>query len=149
MLERKVENDMNFLKELTGFLAGLSSSLAYSYLMDEDFFWKDGFEETLHDPEFRNMEKVYSFLNFIKEFEERFEDDFSKNLKNKQVKIYIGKESPFENQDFSILISKYKFSEDREGIIALLGPKRMTCGKNIDLVNSLVKLLENGHEKKE
>ena len=149
-LEKRMENEVKFLRELTGFLAGLSSSLTYSYLKEKDLLWKEGFEETLHDPEFKEIEKVHSFLNFVKEFERSFEDSFSKDIDRGEVKIYIGKENPLENKDFSILVSKCKFSDNTEGMVALLGPKRMAYDKNISLINSLVKLLESddGREKR-
>ena len=147
-LERKVEDEVNFLRELTGFLASLSSSLTYSYLKDKDIFWKEGIEKTLHDPEFKNIDKIHSFLSFVKEFEKNFEDNFSGDLAEREVKIYIGQENPFGSQDFSILISKCKFSKDRETILALLGPKRMAYDKNISLMNSLIKLLETDYDKK-
>ncbi len=148
MMERRIENKFNFLRELTGFLAGLSSSLTYSYLLKKNLYWKEGFEEALLYPEFKDIEKIHSFLELTKKFEEDFGSRFSDNLKDDKVKIYIGKENPFEAEDFSILISRCRFSEGEEGILAILGPKRMAYDKNITLINSLVKLLENGHDER-
>ncbi len=148
ILEKRIDNEVKFLRELTGFLAGLSSSLAYSYLSKEDLFWKEGLEETFHYPEFEDIRKIHSFLNLVKDFEERFMEEFSHDLESREVKIYIGKESPLHNDDFSILVSKYSFPGDRDGYIALLGPKRMAYDRNISLVNSLVKLLEKGYDKR-
>ncbi len=147
-IEKKIENEVRFLRELTGFLAGLSSSLTYSYLKDKNLLWKEGFEETLHDPEFRQVEKIHSFLSFIKEFEEKFEGGFSEKIKPGEVKIYIGREGPFSNDDFSILISRCRFSNDEEGTVALLGPKRMAYDKNISIISSLVRLLENDYDER-
>ena len=65
-MEKRMENEVRFLRELTGFLAGLSSSLTYSYLKDKNLLWKEGFEESLHDPEFERVEKIHSFLSFVK-----------------------------------------------------------------------------------
>lgn len=147
-LERQVDNEIKFLRELTGFLATLSNSLTYSYLSDNDFFWKEGLEETFYDPEFEDVAKIHSFLSLVKEFEKRFIKDFSHNLKDKEVKIYIGRECPLANDDFSILVAKYSLSQEKRGYIALLGPKRMAYDKNISLINSLVKLLEKGYDKR-
>ena len=151
-LERKVEGEVKFLRELTGFLAAFSSSLTYSYLQEKDLLWKEGFEETLHDPEFKEVKKIHSFLNFAKEFESNLKKSFSDNLSKGEVKIYIGEENPLKNKDFTILISRCRFSDNSEGLVALLGPKRMAYDKNISLINSLVKLLEtdyDGREKRE
>jgi transcriptional regulator of heat shock response len=145
-IERRMNDQYKFLRELTSFLAGLSSSLTYSYLKDEDIFWKEGFEETLHLPEFEDVKKIYSFLNLVKEFENKFEEELIDNLGKDEVRIYIGEESPLRNKDFSIIVSRYPFSEKEDGFLAILGPKRMHYDKNINLVNSLVRLLENGYD---
>lgn len=145
-LERKMNDEVKYLRELTGFLAGLSSALTYSYLEEEDLYWKEGFEEALDYPEFQNIQKVHSFLHLVKEFEKSFEESFANNLKKEEVRIYIGKESPLGNKDFSILVSRCPFSKNKEGFLAILGPKRMAYDKNIALINSLVKLLENGYD---
>ncbi len=147
-IKQKMENQLEFLRGLTKFLATLSSSLTYSYLPEEDLFWKEGFEETLLYPEFKNVKKIRSFIKLIKEFENNLVERLSEDLVENQLKIYIGKESPLGNSDFSILVSKYTISENKEGIIALLGPKRMPYDKNIILINSLVKLIENNHDER-
>ncbi len=145
-IERRMDDQFKFLRELTGFLAGLSSSLTYSYLEDGDIFWKEGFEETLHLPEFEDVKKIYSFLSLVKEFESKFEKEFVNEVNNNQVRIYIGEESPLKNKDFSIIVSCYPLSKNKKGFLAILGPKRMHYDKNINLINSLVKLLDNGYE---
>ncbi len=142
---RKMEEGMeelDFLRELTGFLATMSSSLTYSYLMDKNLFWKEGFEEAFHDPEFEDITKVHSFLEMVKKFEARFENDFFQDLERSEIRIYIGKESPLGNEDFSIMVSRYCYSHSEDGVVALLGPKRMAYDKNIAIVNSLIKILE-------
>lgn len=145
-LERKMNDEVKYLRELTGFLAGLSSALTYSYLEDNDLYWKEGFDKALDCSEFQNIEKVHSFLSLVKEFENSFENRIANNLKKGEVRIYIGKESPLGNKDFSILVSHCPFSKKKSGFLAILGPKRMAYDKNIAIINSLVKLLENGYD---
>ncbi len=140
-IKLNTKDEIAFLRELTAFLAGISSALTYSYLEKEKIFWREGFEETLHYPEFTNIEKVHSFFYLLKEFEKRFEKNFYQEIGDNEIKIYIGHESPFKNEDFSILISKFSLS-GRDTYIAFLGPKRMAYDKNIKLINSLINLLE-------
>lgn len=145
-MEEKLEDEIRFLQEFTKFFAHLSHSLTYSYLADRDVFWKEGYEEALHDPEFEDKEKIRSFLTLVDEFEEKMGKDVWDKLEGSEVKIYIGQEAPFHSEDFSILMSKCSFSDKGEGFFAILGPKRMSYDKNLNIINSLVKLLEENHD---
>ncbi|MEK7519337.1 MAG: hypothetical protein AAB565_00915 [Patescibacteria group bacterium] len=136
----KIDDTLKFIQSLTRSLAEHSSNLALSYLPDEGILWKEGWEEILREPEFREEKFVFNFTQFLKDIEENID-----NLKvNSRIKIYIGKESPFPKiRDFSIIISKCHFPNKKEGIVSILGPKRMAYEKNISLINSLTKLLDS------
>ena len=125
---------------LTKFLAEESSSLTILNLLERDFFWKEGWEEILREPEFEEKDLISHFTKLLESFEENIE-----NLKiNSGIKVYIGKENPFPKaKDFSIISSKCILPDEEEGIISLLGPKRMDYDRNISLINSLVRALEN------
>ena len=135
----EIDDTIKFVQSLTKNLAELSSNLALSYLSDERILWKEGWEEVLREPEFREEKFVFNFTQLLKNFEEGIKD-----LKfNSGIKIYIGKESPFPKiRDFSIICSRCHFPNKEEGIISIVGPKRMAYEKNISLINSLTKLLE-------
>ena len=124
---------------LTKFLAEESSSLTILNLLERDFFWKEGWEEILREPEFEEKDLISHFTKLLESFEENIE-----NLKiNSGIKIYIGKENPFsKTKDFSIISSRCHLPEGEEGIISLLGPKRMAYDRNISLINSFKKILE-------
>lgn len=124
---------------LTKFLAEESSSLTILNLLERDFFWKEGWEEILREPEFEEKDLISHFTKLLESFEENIE-----NLKiNSGIKIYIGKENPFsKTKDFSIISSRCHLPEGEEGIISLLGPKRMAYDRNIALINSFKKILE-------
>jgi len=125
---------------LTKFLAEESSNFTILNLLERDFFWKEGWKEILQEPEFEEKDLISNFTELLESFEENIE-----NLKiNSGIKIYIGKENPFsKTKDFSIISSRCHLPEGEEGIISLLGPKRMAYDKNISLINSLVRALEN------
>jgi len=139
-IEKVIEDSFKFTQLLTKNLASASSNLALSYLFDKDFLWKEGWEEILGEPEFKESDCISNFAKLLKCFEENII-----NLEiNSGIKIYIGKENPFSKaRDFSTIISRCYFPENQEGILAILGPKRMAYQKNIGLINSSIRLLEN------
>lgn len=131
--EKEMDDNIKFLQSLTKKIALASDALVLSYLEKEKIFWKEGWEEILKEPEFEEKECIINFFEFLKNFEENIED-----LKiNSEIKVYIGRENPFKKaEDFTIIISKCRMRED-EGIVSLLGPKRMDYDRNIGLMNSL------------
>ncbi len=140
MLEQEKEDIFRFVAHLSRFLAMASSNLAAIHLFEKDFFWKEGWEEILREPEFEEKDFVFHFTEFLKNFE--------KDVKNfnmdSEIKVYIGKENPFSKaNDFSIITTRCHFPDKEEGIVSLLGPKRMPYGKNISLINCIAKMLES------
>jgi heat-inducible transcriptional repressor len=121
-------------------LAEESSNFTILNLLERDFFWKEGWEEILREPEFEEKDLIPNFTELLESFEENIE-----NLKiNSGIKIYIGKENPFsKTKDFSIISSKCYLPDDETAVLALLGPKRMDYDRNISLINYLVRALEN------
>jgi len=132
------EDIFKFAARLSRFLAETSSNLATIHLFDRDFFWKEGWEEVLREPEFGEKDFIVSFTKLLKKFEQEI-----KNMEmSSEIRIYIGQENPFlKTKDFSIISTRCSFPKKVSGIVSLLGPKRMTYGKNIRLINSLSKVL--------
>ena len=130
---------IKFIQRLTKNLALASQTLALSYFEKEKIFWKEGWEEILKEPEFREEDYIMNFTKLLENFEKNIA-----NLKlNSGIKIYIGRENPFKKaKDFSIISSKYCLPNDEVTIISLFGPKRMAYDRNISLINSLTKLLK-------
>jgi len=140
LIEREMGDGVRFLQSLTKNLASFSSnSLALGYLFDEDLFWKEGWEDVLGEPEFKETKVITDFADVIKHFEKEIED-----IKiNSEIKVYIGKENPFSKaKEFSIIISSCHFPDKEKGVLAIAGPKRMAYDKNINSLNYLTKLLE-------
>ena len=134
------DDPLRFVQSITRALASTSSSLAVSYLFDERFLWKEGWEELLQAPEFQKTSRVSDFVKFLKSFEQ----DIEKVRPDSNIRVYIGRETPFpKSAEFSLIISKCCFPDKEEGVISILGPKRMAYDKNIALINSLKRILEN------
>ena len=136
--EDEIGGNIKFIQVLTKNLAQASGALVLSYLEKENVFWREGWEEILKEPEFGEKDFLLNFAEFLENFENNIE-----NFKiNAGIKIYIGKENPFKKaKDLSLISSRYHLPNE-DGIISLLGPKRMAYDKNIGLFNSLIKLME-------
>jgi len=153
LIEKEMGDTIKFLRSLTKSLAATSSNLALSYLYDEKVLWKEGWEDLLQEPEFRERKIISNFAEVIKSFEEEIED-----LKiNSGLKVYIGKENPFPKaKEFSIIVSRCHLPKKEDYnpptalpakggapvILAILGPKRMTYERNICSLNYLTRFLE-------
>jgi len=126
------------IEDLTEFLAQTSSGFALSYIFQKDFVAKNGWTELFNEPEFNKKDLALDFFGFLEDFEKGI-----KELKiNSSVKTFIGMENPFrKTKDFSIILSKCNFPKRKQGVISILGPKRMNYNKNIGLVNFCANLL--------
>jgi heat-inducible transcriptional repressor len=146
-MQREVEGRVRFIHEFTRFLAHASSSLTISYLPKENILLKEGWGELFNDPEFDDAKKVRSFMNMVSDFEENI-DSLLPEKGIEHTRVYIGKEAPFSKRnDFTILISPCKILR-RKGIVAVMGTKRMAYDRNIQLVESIINLLQENQDGK-
>jgi heat-inducible transcriptional repressor len=142
----KEEDDVfRLANRLTKFLAQETSSLAILNLPERDLIFKEGWEELLQEAEFFEQDFFADFARVI----ERFEQDF-KNLRiNSGVKVYIGKETKVPKaKNLSVISSKCKLPNKEKATLTLVGPKRMDYNRNLNLVQSLNKFLEDGKRSK-
>ncbi len=90
----------------------------------------------LNQPEFNDSDKIRNIIN-------KFED---KNLvdcieeTNNGVNVYIGSESKFDD-DVTVIKTKYH-SDNGEGTIAIIGPKRMEYDKVVSLLEFIKEKIE-------
>lgn len=120
-------------------LSSLSGNLAISGIKDE--FDDFGMKELLDEPEFREMDDLCRLAETLDYIDEKF-DSLVKNLRDNEVKIFIGKENPIkEISNCSMMVSPYRTKSGEKGILALIGPKRMRYAKNKSLIQYIKKLL--------
>ncbi|EKE25124.1 MAG: Transcriptional regulator of heat shock protein [uncultured bacterium] len=99
-----------------------------------------GMRELLDKPEFQEMDEMCRLVEVLDYIDEKF-DSLTKDVKEGETKIYIGKENPIGNPNCSMIVSPYKLKNGEKGILALIGPKRMAYAKNKSLVEYVKKLL--------
>ena len=140
--EKEIKDSLKFTQTITKLLASESSNLALGYGADEEILWKEGWREILQEPEFAQVGLASRFAQML--------DDFEKSIKNlladfpSEIRVYIGKENPFSRtRDFSIITARCRFPKNQKGVLTILGPKRMAYDRNINLIDTAIKLLEN------
>jgi transcriptional regulator of heat shock response len=148
MKEMKVEMEncfkdaLRFTHELTRFVADHSSSLVVGYLSQEKIFWKEGWGRIFEEPEFQEKETAVRFVKMLEDLENNIEGNFFENIP--EIKVYIGKENPFsKTNDFGLIVTNCQFSEKEKGFLVIAGPKRMAYDRNIALMDSIIKFLNN------
>lgn len=95
-----------------------------------------GRTKILNQPEFNNVEKIKKIFT-------KLDDDnvlSSIEEDDKDINIYIGNESHLD-EDVTIIKTKYK-SDNDEGTIAIIGPKRMEYAKVVSLLNYIKENLD-------
>lgn len=132
------EKDLiKILHQTSCVLAEMSSSLVLSGLLEEQVFFKEGWEEIMDDPDFIDHHRMMVFLRWIKQLEDRA-CDFAG-----ETRVYIGNENPLPaGRDFALIISGCR-PRRRKGVIAICGPKRMAYDRNLALIQSVINQLEN------
>ncbi|MFA5169142.1 MAG: hypothetical protein WC420_00130 [Candidatus Paceibacterota bacterium] len=123
--------------EITKFMADNSSSFVNLHFFREGFDLKEGFDEIFKEPEAKDESFVSSLVSFMENFEKNIE-----KLHDSKSMVFIGKENPIpRTKDITLICSECNLP-GQKAFITILGPKRMDYEKNIRLINSLNKALE-------
>lgn len=94
-----------------------------------------GKKNVLRQPEFHDVNKLYSFYSMMEN-----EQEIIRLLTSEKegIKVTIGNENKMEAiKDFSLITTTYSFGHDDLGTIGLLGPTRMEYRKVIPLLQAL------------
>jgi transcriptional regulator of heat shock response len=135
---RGVEDKFRMASEIAKFIADNSSSFVNLYFAKEGLNLKEGLDELFKGPEAKDESFVNSFVNFLTNFEKNID----KLQTNPKTRVLIGKENPVsKSKDMTMICSECNLSSQKV-FITIMGPKRMDYEKNIKLINSLNKVLE-------
>jgi len=133
-----VEDKFRMASEIAKFIADNSSNFVNLYFAKEGLNLKEGLDELFKGPEAKDESFVNSFVNFLTNFEKNID----KLQGDSKTKVFIGKENPIaKSKDMTMICSECNLPSQKV-FITILGPRRMDYEKNIKLINSLNKVLE-------
>lgn len=127
-----------FEKEREDMLENVSKALSelthYTTIsIDEDDVHLSGRNNVFDYPEFRDFEKLKSFM-YLLEKEDLIREIISSSIE-KEINIKIGCENPFDEvKEYGMITFPYK----ERGSIAIIGPKRMDYSKVISYIQYLL-----------
>lgn len=111
------------------------------YQVFKDFSSKNinvvGKNNILKQPEFNNVEKIKDIFGKLDNEEEIID---SIEEENNDIKIYIGRENSLDD-DVTVIKTKYH-TDDQEGTIAIVGPKRMDYDRVVTLLEYIKSNIE-------
>lgn len=111
------------------------------YQVFKDFSNKNvnvvGKNNILKQPEFNNVDKIKDIFGKLENTEEIID---SIEEENNDIKIYIGKENSLDS-DVTVIKTKYH-TNNQEGTIAIVGPKRMDYDRVVTLLEYIKENIE-------
>lgn len=123
-------------------LSRMSDSLALSGLIESEDFYKCGTQKLLSKPEFGNLDSVCKLAEVLDYLDENADGLFRRMRDSREPQVFIGKENLIGTADeCSMVVSRYNLRSGEEGLLAIIGPKRMEYSRNISLINYFKKLL--------
>lgn len=133
---REIQNDMLINVDLFETAIGI---LKQALVVEKnERLYLGGTTQLLSQPEFKNIEKVKSFLDMLEE--EHLLANILQNQKNDGVIVTIGDENKYSGiQDCSMVQATYRIDGQVVGTVAVLGPTRMDYGK----VMSVLEFMHN------
>jgi transcriptional regulator of heat shock response len=141
LLKLRAQNKM-LVRTTAKLLSSMSDSLALSGLIGSEDFYKSGTQKLLSKPEFGNLDSICKLAEVLDYLDENAEELFRKLEGQSGSEVYIGKENPIGFADeCSMVVSRYNLQSGEEGLLAIIGPKRMKYSRNVSIVNYFKKLL--------
>jgi len=138
-IEKEVEDSLGFFQAMTRRIAELTSNLAITYFPEQDVVFKEGWDEVFKEPEFEDSTFIAKFMEAVQSFEKHIDEMEDSD----DPQVFIGKENKMVTaSEFSTIVSRIHLPKKKEGVVIILGPKRMAYDKNVGIMNSLIKLLE-------
>jgi len=141
ILKLRAQNKM-LARTMAKLLSSMSDSLAVSGLIDSEDFYKAGTQKLLSKPEFGSLDSICKLAEVLDYLDENA-DELFKKMKNKdEAEVFIGRENPMRFADeCSMIVSRCNFKNGGEGLLAIIGPKRMKYSRNVSIMNYFKKLL--------
>lgn len=137
----KAQNKM-LARTAAKLIASLSDSMVVSGLVESEDVYKSGVQKLVSKPEFGNLDSVSKLAEILDYLDENAFELLDEVGSGSGAKIFIGKENPICSADeCSMIVSKYNFENGEEGLLAIIGPKRMRYSHNLSIIEYFKKLL--------
>ncbi len=141
LLKLKTREKM-LARTLAKLMSTFSNNLAIAGLLEDKSFFESGIKQLVSQPDFQNVDEICQVAEVIDYLDENI-DQLSTKLSESKIDTFIGGENVFKGSTgCSIIISRCTLPEGGDGIVAILGPKRMEYKRNISIVENVVKFLE-------
>lgn len=99
-----------------------------------------GITNIFRQPEFSEIGLIYNISEVVDHLDEALGDIFNKI--SQDVHILIGRDNPF-GADCSVILTRYRHSNEGEGLFGILGPMRMDYHNNQALLKYAQELISN------
>ena len=131
------KNEQSF-KEAAKFISRLSGNTVFWAFYQHNLYYT-GISNLFQQPEFRELDSIYSMSAIIDRFDEIVEEVFGETKIG--THILLGEDNPFGHFCGTVL-AKYRL-DDKTGLFGILGPMRMNYEKNIAIVKFVSEKLKN------
>lgn len=141
LLKLKAQNRL-LSRSVAKLLAEMSGNLAVSGAPERQDFFQSGVSELMAEPEFKNLDSLGRLAEVLDYLEENAQRLFSEVARSKEPRILIGRESPLViAEECSMVVAKCYFGGTEEGLVAIIGPKRMRYARNVAMIDAVQKIL--------
>jgi len=142
--QHRAQNAKQHVHEAVALLSQASPNMVFATIPENSRTFFMGFSKMLRQPEF--MEAPLKASQVMEVIEDQ--SHFLRSLENIEVdqeaKIFIGEENVLQGiESCSVILTRYT-TDGYEGVIGLLGPKRMPYAYNSAVLTQVRDLLENG-----
>lgn len=138
---RELADPLEFLRQASRLFSELTQTFSLSGLPDEEFYYKSGIRVVMREPEFSDITVRYEFSTFVDLIEDEFDRLFDP-AKFAEPKIFVGAENPIRfARHCGMIVQALETPLEKEGVIALIGPKRMDYEHNLALLKHFRELL--------
>lgn len=125
-------------KSISSLLSQVSGSAAFALLPNQSS--ATGLSHIIGEPEFADSKTMKQVAQLL----ENIDQTASKLVKKSEVtaEAIIGGESPVPvPKNLSLVVSNIRMPGGKQGVIGIIGPKRMAYAKNLSIIEYLAKLI--------
>ena len=125
-------------KSISNLLSQVSGQAAFALLPNQSS--ATGLSHIIGDPEFTDPKTMKQVAQLL----ENIDQSANKLIKKTDVTVeaIIGGESPVPvPKNLSLIVSNVRMKDGKQGVIGIIGPKRMAYAKNLSIIEYLAKLI--------